>query len=70
MVHALIYCILLHYKPHILVYLVVVWFSLKTNISAENRWLEDDSFLLGRPIFRAYLKLHGCISFSPSFVLP
>lgn len=27
---------LLHYKPHILVYLVVVWFSQKTNISAEN----------------------------------
>ena len=29
--------------------------SLKTNIAPENEWLEDDPFLLGRPIFRGYV---------------
>ncbi len=35
----------------------------KFNIGPEKWWLEDKPFLLGRPIFRGYVKFPGCISY-------
>jgi len=32
----------------------------ETNIVPENGWLEDDRFLLGRPICRGYVSLGEC----------
>ena len=32
----------------------------ETNIAPENQWLEDDSFLLKRPIFKGYVSFRKC----------
>ena len=37
----------------------------KFNIAPEKWWLEDDPFLLERPIFRGYVKFAGCIRIPP-----
>ena len=34
----------------------------ETNIASENGWLEDDPFLLGRPIFRCYVSFREGIT--------
>ena len=42
------------WKENKIVLLSSIYILHRTNI-AENQWLEDENFLLGRPIFRGYV---------------